>query len=210
MSMTYATLVTMVMDYLDRTDTNTLNEVPNFIYLAEQRLSRETKNVGFETYATGNFITGLAVYPKPANWRRNITFNYGTGSTNNSRTPIELRSYEYLIRYWPDRTQTAPPQFYCDYGYSDYLLAPTPDAAYPFEFAALTLPTPLAPTNQTNWLTNYAPDVLFNATVLEAMYFLKDDERIAVWKEKYQTSLASLNNQDDMRVDDRQTDRRAD
>lgn len=208
--MTYNSLVSQTLDYLDRTDADTANAIPNFIYQAEQRIARESKNIGFVQYVTGNFTIATSVYPKPARWRRNISFNYGTGTGNNTRTPIYLQTYEYLRNYWPDPTLTAPPLFYADYGYPTFLIAPTPDQTYPFEYSYLELPEPLSSSNQTNWLTNYAPDVLLYATLLEAIPFLKNDERVPVWQDKYSTAIASLNSQDDQRVVDRQSYRGAD
>lgn len=210
MTMTYASLTAQVSDYIERSDNDTLSQIPNFIYLAQQRISRESKNLGLEIYGNGNFTPGLAFYQKPANWRRNISFNYGTGTGFNTRVPIELRSYEYLNAYWPDRTITSAPLFYSDYGYSGILVAPTPDLAYPWEWSTLQLPTPLSALNQTNWLTDFAPDVLLYASIVEAIHFLKNYESIPMWEEKYNKALSSLNGQDDMRIDDRQTDRRAD
>lgn len=210
MVMTYNSLVSQILDYLDRDDADTTAEVPNFIYQAEQRIARESKNIGFVQYVTSNFTPGVWVYPKPARWRRNITFNYGTGTGNNVRNPVVLRSYEFLRNYWPDPTQTSAPLFYSEYGYSNFLIAPTPDQAYPFEYGYLELPEPITPSNQTNWLTNYVPDVLLYATLLEAIPFLKNDERVPVWEAKYATAISSLNAQDDQRVLDRQSNRGAD
>lgn len=210
MVMTYNSLVAQVTSYLNRTDTATLDQIPNFIYQAEQRICRESKNVGLEVYVTGTFITNNSVIAKPARWRRNITFNYGTGVLNNTRNTILLRSYEFCRAYWPDPTLSAPPKFYADYGYYNLLIVPTPDQAYPFELGYLQLPDPISPNNQTNWITNYAPDVFLYATLLEAMPFLKDDERIPVWKEYYDRGLSSLNQQDDQRIYDRSGNRSAD
>lgn len=210
MTITYNSLVAQVTGYLERSDSNTIAQIPNFIYQAEQRICRESKNIGFEVYVTGNFTPDVAVYQKPADWRRNITFNYGTGSGSNSRNSIQLRTYEYLVSYWPDRTQSGPPLFYSDYGYNQYLVAPTPDQAYPFEYGYLALPTPITVDNQTNWLTDYAPDILLYATLLESMGYLKNDERVSTWQEYYNRALASLNNQDAQRVEDRQSNRDSD
>lgn len=208
--MTYTTLVNQVLDYINRSDADTVNEVPNFIYQAQQRICREAKNIGLEVYVTNAFVVGQSVYQKPAQWRRNLTLNYGAGTNNNTRTQIYLRSYEFIRDYWPDDTVTAPPLFYCDYGYSNFLVAPTPDFAYPFELAYLELPNPITPENQTNWLTNYAPDVLLYATLLEAVPFLQNYEQVPNWQQYYDRALASLNTEDDRRVVDRTTDRRAD
>lgn len=209
-NMTYTSLFNQVLQYLDRSDLDTQNQVANFIYQAQQRVSRESKNIGLEVYATGVFTPSVAVYQKPANWRRWITFNVGLGATNNSRTPVLLRSYEYILQYSPDRTQTGTPQFYADYGYTNFIVAPTPSTNFPFEFSYLQLPPPISVNNQTNWITDYAPDVLLYATLLEAIPYLKDDERFPIWEKMYQRALDSLNAQDDMRVDDRQSDRRSD
>lgn len=209
-AMTFNSLVSQVSAYLDRTDVSTLEQIPNFIYQAEQRICRESKTIGFESYVTGNLIPGVAVYQKPALWRRWITFNVGTGATNNSHTPVQLRSYEYLIANYPDPTQTGTPLYYSDKGYDNYIVAPTPDIAYPFEIAFLQLPTPITLLNQTNFLTNFAPDVLLYATLVEAIPYLKDDERMALWNAEYEKRMASLNAQDDMRIEDRQSNRNAD
>lgn len=210
MSMTYNSLVEQVLSYLDRSDDSTRNQIPNFVNQAQQRICRESKNVGLEVYVTGNFTPGLAVYPKPARWRRNITFNCGIGPENEERVPIKLRTYEYLISFWPDRRKTGVPEFYSDYSYTNFIVAPTPDTAYPFEYSYLELPATLSPINQTNWLTDFAPDVLLYATLMEAIPFLKDDERIATWQTLYAAAIASLNHQDDLRITDRQSDREAD
>ena len=210
MTMTYNSLVAQVMDYLNRTDADTLAEVANFIYQAEQRICRESKNIGLEVYVTGNFTPNVAVMAKPARWRRNISFNYGNGAGSNVFNPITLRTYEFIRNYWPNQSLTSPPMFYADYGYSNLVIAPTPDLSYPFEYVYLELPIPIGPALQTNWLTNYAPDVLLYATLLEAVSFLQNDERIPTWEKYYQKGIDSLNSQDDQRVLDRQSNRASD
>lgn len=214
MVMTYTTLVDQVTAYLNRNDAGVLNQIPNFIYQAEQRICREAKNVGFVVYVTSTFTPTVWAYPKPARWRRNITLNYGMGATTGTigenRIQMEIRSYEYLVLYWPDRTAQGAPKYYSDYGFSNFVVAPTPDVAYPFELGYLELPEPITPANQTNWLTNFAPDVLLYATLLEAVPFIKDDERIPVWESKYKAGLDSLNLQDNQRLVDRSSNREAD
>lgn len=211
--MTFNSLFKQVKDYLDRTDTSTLAEIPNFIYQAEQRICRESKSIGLESYVTGLFIPGVCVYQKPARWRRNIAMNYGIPNVvglGDVRKQIMLRGYDYIVNYWKDRTETGAPEFYSDYGYNNYLIAPTPDQAYYYEFSYLELPEPITENNQTNWLTDFAPDVLLYATLLEAIPYLKDDERVPMWEAKYQSAMSSLNGQDDMRLTDRANDRTAD
>lgn len=208
--MTYTSLVDQIISYLNRRDISTLDQIPNFISQAEQRIARESKNIGLEVYVTGFFTAGLAVLQKPSRWRRNLSLSYGTGIDFNNRTQIFLRSYEFLRNYWPDSEELSSPLYYSDYGYNNLLVAPTPDQNYPFEYCYLQLPEQLTLSNQTNWITQNAPDVLLYASLLEAIPFLKDDERIPVWQQYYQMGLKSLNDQDDQRVLDRSSNRAAD
>lgn len=210
MAMTFNSLSAQILSYMIRTDADTIAQVPNFISQAQQRICREAKTIGLEQYVTGNFIVNNPVLSKPARWRRSLSFNFGTGVGNNTRNPIALRTYEFLRNYWPNGTLVAPPKFYSDYGYTHLLVAPTPDQAYPFEYAYLELPDPITVNNQTNWLTDYVPDVLLYASLLEAVSYLQNDERIPVWQSMYKQGIDSLNGQDTLRYTDRQSDRSSD
>jgi hypothetical protein len=87
------------------------------------------------------------------------------------------------------------------------LVCPTPDQAYPFEIAYLLEFGPLDITNQTNWLTQYAPQLLFYAVMLETMLYLKDDERSSIWEDRYNKALASVMKEDKDRITTRQSQR---
>lgn len=209
-SMTYNSLVNEVMDYLDRTDGDTLTEVPNFINQAQQRMCRECKDIGFEVYVSGTFIVGDSIIAKPSRWRKSIAFRYGSGTGFNTSNQLYLRTYDYIRNFWPDASQTAAPQYYADYSRNYILIGPTPDQAYPYEYSYLEIPATLDVTNQTNWLTNYAPDLLLYATLLEATPYLKNQELVPMWTSYYDRGMASLNNQDGQRKLDRISNRDSD
>jgi hypothetical protein len=111
--------------------------------------------------------------------------------------------YEYLRSYWPNALETDTPVFYSDYDYSHWLIAPTPDAEYPFEILYYELPPLLDDTIQTNWLTEYAPQLILYGTLLEATPFLKNDERIGTWQQFYDRAAAMLNGEDLAKIFDR-------
>jgi hypothetical protein len=56
---------------------------------------------------------------------------------------------------------------------------------------------------QTNWLSEYAPQLLLYGTLLEATPFLKNDERIPVWQSMYDRAAAMLNGEDLAKILDR-------
>lgn len=130
--------------------------------------------------------------------------------TNDSYTPILLRSYEYARSFWPNQSLTAPPQFYADFGYNSWLISPTPDQSYPYQLAYLETPQVIDITYQTNYLTEFMPEVLLKAVLLEAMLDLKNDERIPVLEGEYVKAISSWNAKDELRKVDRYSSRKAD
>ena len=207
-TMTFTTLRQDVQRYLERgstyaSDPVVFEQIPRLINLAERRIARELKIQGFINVVTGTLQAGVAVYDKPDRWRDTVSINIGTGAGNNTRKVLFSRAYEYLLSYWPDRTATSQPLFYSDYDYSHWLIAPTPDAVYPFEVLYYELPPLLDEAVQTNWLTEYAPQLLLYGALLEATPFLKNDERIPVWQNMYDRAAAMLNGEDLAKILDR-------
>jgi hypothetical protein len=207
-TMTFTTLQQDVRRYLERgttyaSDPVVFEQIPRLINLAERRIARELKIQGFINVVSGTLQAGVAVYDKPDRWRDTVSINIGTGANNNTRKVLFSRAYEYMLSYWPDRTATAQPILYSDYDYSHWLIAPTPDAAYPFEVLYYELPPLLDDAVQTNWLTEYAPQLLLYGALLEATPFLKNDERIPVWQNMYDRAAAMLNGEDLAKILDR-------
>lgn len=207
-TMTFTTLQQDVRRYLERgttyaSDPVVFEQIPRLINLAERRIARELKVQGFINVVSGTLQSGVAVYSKPDRWRDTVSINIGTGANNNTRKVLLSRVYEYLLSYWPDRTATAQPIFYSDYDYTHWLIAPTPNADYPFEVLYYELPPLLDDVVQTNWLTDYAPQLLLYGTLLEATPFLKNDERIPVWQNMYDRAAAMLNGEDLAKILDR-------
>ena len=200
--MTYDSLVDDISTYLERTDEATLAKIPQFIMFAEQVIASEIKFLGNLTVVEGTMTASNSIIDKPARWRKTVSFNV---SVAGERIPVFLRKYEYLREYWPDATKTGTPAFYCDYDYTHWLVAPTPAAAYDFEVLYYERNQPLDSSNQSNWFTEYAPQALLYGSLLQAMPFLKNDERIPVWQAMYDKSIALLKQEDLTRVGDRQT-----
>lgn len=208
--MTFTELQSDVRNYLERgysaaVDPIVFEQIPRLITLAERRISRDLKIQGFLVAATFFMQAGLAVYPKPDRWRDTVSMNIGTGTGNNTRQAVFTRSYEYVRNYWPNELDTGTPKFYADYNYTNWLFGPTPDEAYPVEVMYYELPALLSDTNQTNWLTEYAPQLILYGALLEATPFLKNDERIQVWQSFYDAAKAALNNEDLQKIVDRAT-----
>ena len=200
--MTYDTLIPTVLSYLERSDQATINAIPTFITLAEFEIAQEIKTLGQMQIVEATMSANNPVLQKPARWRKTVSMNY----TNSAgvRTPILLRKYEYLTNYWPNNTNTAAPVYYADTNWDHWYLAPTPDQAYALEVLYYERIQPLSSDNQTNWLTQNAPTAMLFGTLLQAMPFLKNDQR-QIFQQKYTEAIQSLKTEDTTRLGDRQT-----
>ena len=199
--MTYDSLTYYVLQYLERSDQATINAIPTFITLAEFEIAQEIKTLGQLQVSESTMTVGNPVLAKPARWRKTVSMNI-TDSTG-KRTPVLLRKYEYLTNYWPNNTSTSMPLFYSDTDWDHWYIAPTPDKSYSFEVLYYERIAPLSSTNQTNWLTQNAPTAMLFGTLLQAMPFLKNDQR-QIFQQKYLEAIKSLKDEDISRIPDRQ------
>lgn len=204
-SMTYTSLLEDVRRYLERgftaeSDQIVYEQLPRLVTLGERRIARELKIEGFIRAVQTPLQVGVAVLRKPDRWRDTVSMTI-------DGSPIHARSYEYCRNYWPDEAQTGAPQFYADYDYQHWLLAPTPNATDTLEILYYEQPRFLDEEFQTNWITEYAPDLLLYATLLETAPFLKKDERIPVWQAMYDRAAQAISGEDLKRIMDRTASR---
>jgi hypothetical protein len=203
--MTYDSLLVDLRRYLERgftqeSDQIVYDQLPRLITLGERRIARELKIEGFIRAVQTPLQIGVAVYLKPDRWRDTVSMTL-------NGAPIIARSYEYCRNYWPNEAQTGTPQFYADYDFQHWLIAPTPDADSTLEILYYEQPALLGEELQTNWLTEYAPDLLLYAALLEATPFLKSDERIQTWQALYDRAAQAISGEDLKRIMDRSANR---
>lgn len=206
--MNYTTLFNQIIAYASRGGSiEFAASIPYFIEMGQQKIWKELNTTGFQkTTQLKKFQVNNATIEKPADWQETISIIYGEVDNffiNN--VVLFPRSYEFCINYWPNvnlSDMDNPPLFYCDYQaggenvspYKHYLIVPTPDKEYNYQITYIGRPNLITQDNQTNILTDYYPDLLFYAAFLEALIYLKDDQRMPVYTKLYQDSLTAANN----------------
>jgi hypothetical protein len=198
--LTYDSLTALVLQYLERSDAAVVNFVPTAITMAEFEIAQEIKTLGQMIVVDATMNIGNPVIAKPARWRKTVSM---TLSNSGQKQPIFLRKLEYLNSYAQDVTATGTPLYYADYDYDHWFVAPTPDKAYAFESLCYTRLQPLASDNQTNWLTQNAPNAMLFGTLKQTAPFLKDDARLAIWGQLFTEAMTALKTEDQLRMGDR-------
>ena len=109
--LTYDSLTSTVLQYLERNDAAVVNAIPVFITLAEFEIAEQIKTLGQLQIAESTMTAADPLLQKPARWRKTVSMSV---TVNGVKQPVLLRKYEYLKKYWPDSTQTDVPLFYAD------------------------------------------------------------------------------------------------
>lgn len=197
-ALTYDSLVDTIKQYLERSDASVVQRIPTFITLAEFEIAQQIKTLGQIQVVQANMNTGNPIIPKPARWRKTVSMTVNNGT---EKSPVFLRKFEYLQSY-NNEGSTGLPIYYGDYDYDHWLVAPTPDDDYQFEVLYYERLAPLSTDNQTNWITNNAPNAMIFGTLLQAVIYLKDDQR-QIFQQKYDMAMAALKAEDVTRIGDR-------
>lgn len=208
-ALTYSSLVSLMQTYLERSDSDVTDFIPYAIMLCESKVANILQSLGQIAVARTPMAPTnqafLGVMQKPARWRETVSMRVIDRVTGVS-TPLYLRSYEYCRNYHPDASVFGQPEFYADIDYDNWFFVPTPSLGeYDLEVEYYERVPPLSDSQQTNWFTINAPEVMVFGTLLEMTPFIKSDPRIPVWEAKYQEAVAALNKLDISRVTDRTT-----
>ena len=199
-TLTYDSLVTSVEQYLERSDASVVQQIPQFISLAEFEIAQQIKTLGQIEVAQGTMQANNPVIQKPARWRKTVSMS--VVNTAGERVPVYLRKYEYLTNYNAE-SPSGLPLYYGDYDYDNWYVSPIPDQAYQFEVLVYQRLQPLSSTVQTNWLTNNAPNAILFGTLLQASIYVTNDARLQLFQQKYDLAMQSLKAEDIARVGDR-------
>ena len=186
----YATLQTTIANYLARSDLTA--SIPEFIRLAEDRLSRDLRIRQMLQIATTTIDSTNGTVEIPADFlaMKDIHIN----STN----PIGTITFQSPSNFYRNTraTATGQPRFYTALG-SEFQLSPIPDAVYTIQMLYYVNPPNMSSTVSSNlWLAN-TPDLLLYAALGEAEPFLMNDERLATWSAMYDRGVQSLSKSDD-------------
>jgi hypothetical protein len=199
-ALTYDSLLTDVQTYAERDDTPFVDQIPRLLMMAENRIASSVRGLGLLKFAASTLTQGTATYVKPARWRETASFSYVDATSK--RIYLKERGYEYCRAYWPIVATQGTPKYYCNYDFEHFLVVATPDAAYVTELSYYERPEPLSDTNQVNWCTQYAPQLLLYGTLLEAQPFLKRPERIAEFRSFYDEAVANVAKESTRRAQD--------
>lgn len=189
--MNYASLVQMIQDYTESTEQSFVDNIPNFVQLAEERIYNAVQMPAIRKNVTGTMSANNKYLSLPTDWL--ATFSLAViDPVTNAQTFLLDKDVNYIREAFPDPDDTGTPTHYGIFDANTLILGPTPDVSYAAELHYYYYPESIV-TAGTTWLSENFETVLLYGALREAYLYLKGETDLAAqYEAKYQESLMLL------------------
>jgi len=174
MSFTKATLTTAIQDYTDNSETTFVNNIPNFVKAAEEKILKSVDFDYFRKNVTSTLTSSDQFLTVPTDYLASFSLQI---TTSGSESFLLQKDVNFLREYTPAASTTGLPKYYARFDENNFILAPTPDSAYTIELHYFYRPTSLTAgaDGGTTWLSTNAPFALLYGSLVEAYSFMKGE-----------------------------------
>ncbi len=194
--MNYSELQTAVQDAVE--NSFSANDFSTMTKLAEQRIYNSVQLPNLRKTSNLTLTIGNPLLVVPTDFLSAFSFGVTSGTTFSY---LLNKDVNFMREAFPSSTTTGTPQYYALYGtqtgtplVQSFLLGPTPNAALTAELNYFYYPESIV-TASTTWLGDNFDSVLFNAVMVEAARFMKQEpDIIAETNKQYVQSLTLLKN----------------
>lgn len=185
MALTYSSLVAALPDMVFDESTEFAAAIPTILERAQDRCWDAVIELEqLKAATTGNLVAGSSTVTRPSDL---IFFRLFSVTVSGVARILEKRDASALIEMYGDPTEQAAPRYYAEdvssqtTGLLQVRVAPTPDQAYAYTIRYTRKPPYLAASSrETNWLTDYAPQLLQYAVEVEAMIYKRHEDDVAM------------------------------
>jgi len=200
--MTYAELLQKVRDYTE-VDSTVLTDsiIQGMIRDAELRIFREVDADYTREYATANLnlnspYLDLPSSPATSGTRTSIIVRsilvFDSNQSPTTKEYLEKRDTSFIFEY-NSTGATGVPKYYANWKETTLIMAPAPDAQYKVQLSYIYSPDELSATNTETYVSKNAPDLLFNAVMVNAYEFLKGPmDMYKIYSDKYNVAIQSF------------------
>jgi hypothetical protein len=174
MSFTLATLKTAIQDYTDNSETTFVNNIPNFVKAAEEKIFKSVDLDIFRKNVTSALTSSDQFLTVPSDYLASFSLQITTAG---SESFLLQKDVNYLREYTPAASTTGLPKYYARFDENNFMLAPTPNSNYTIELHYYYRPTSITAgaDSGTTWISTNAPFALLYGSLIEAYTFMKGE-----------------------------------
>jgi len=186
---TYSDLQTAIANFLARTDLTA--QIPDFIKLAESRMSRELETRSQEKRVQATLTSGDEYIALPTDLRETREVKLNTSPL----TVLQYKSPSQLDSDFSTSGQGKPLAF--SIVGDELKLRPVPDTSYTAEIIYIGDIDELSSTNATNNILTRHPDAYLSGSLVEAYTYLMDEQRAQIYDQKFNRCLEEIRKDED-------------
>jgi hypothetical protein len=193
MAFTYAQLKQAIIDYAEYQEAGFVNNLPIFIRMAEERILKGVQLSLFRKNATASTWAGNQYLPVPSDFL--APFSLSMTGANGDKFFVEFKDPSFVQTYTPDPTTTGEPRYYCQFDVTNFLLGPTPNAAYTAELHYFYRPRSLTAMgeNEMSWLSENAEIAMLYGSLVEAGVYMKTDQDVmSTYNTRFQEAIVGI------------------
>ena len=190
MAFTYTTLKNTIQDYLETTETTFVDNLPNIITQAEERILKEVQLPDFRKNVTGSLTANNQYLSTPSDYLG----LYSLAVNNSGYEYLLNKDVNFIREAYPVATVTGVPKYYAVFNESTIIVAPTPSSSFVVELHYFYRPESITVASSgTTWLGDNAENALLYGCLVESYTFLKGDaELLQLYQAQYIEAVARL------------------
>lgn len=196
MALTYSQLQTAVQDTTENTFSST--DFANMTRLAEQKIYNSVQLPALRKNVTGSLTSGNQYLSAPLDFLSVFSLAVISGGTYSY---LLNKDVNFIREAFPTAATTGVPKYYALFGPDSsnlteltFILGPTPTSGLTAELHYFYYPESIV-TAGTSWLGDNFESALFNAVMVEAARFMKQEQDIvAMYNDQFGQSLLLLKN----------------
>lgn len=188
----YTYLVNDILETTENGSSEFLSSVPKMVNKAELRLTKDLDDYGLVAYTSVAVSSGKNIVNLPQGTRILKNFNI---VSNGTKINLLQRTDEFINDYWPVSASTGTPEYYARRDNTTVIVAPTPVSTISGQVVHISRPVTLASATPNNYFSDFCYDALYNASMVEALLYMKNYEPMSIYETRYKEALAALLNQ---------------
>ena len=193
MSFTFATLKTAIQDYTENSETTFVNNLSNFIKIAEERILKNVQLSNFRKNASAAFTASSEFLACPNDFLTPFSLSFTDASSN--KVFLDFKDVNFIQTITPNSSTTGSPRFYALFDTDNFIVAPTPNSSFAVELHYYYRPNSLTAgaDSGSTWLSTNAPNALLYGALMEAYTFMKGEQDVmANYAQRFTEAVQSL------------------
>ena len=195
--MNYTELLQAVQDYVESTETSFVANIPTFVRQAEERIYRSVMIPELRKNATAATTTGNQYLARPSDFL--AVFSLAVVDADGDYTYLYDKDVNFIREAYPRASTQGLPLYYAQFdgdqpatSEGNFILGPTPNAAYTVELHYYYDPPSIVVTN-TSWLGDNAESALLYGTLIEAYTYQKGEaDMLNLYTTRYNQAMLQL------------------